>query len=227
MANNNTNSITAKIVDYRYIGKQQLNADDMGGIGCANWDNYLKVCRILATSAWDYTMGRAINDDVVATAVAGLLDFFGISYTDARKHTVRLLTAVVTRKPKRSDALKDALKAKKDAKKAWEDALSSEKSEAEIEALKAIYEDASKTVEKMYTEPHNYWFDPAPMFDAKTHNATPKARKNIEDTCADIFQERKFMSADEIKKEKQALDDERKGREIRKKKEAKAESASK
>jgi hypothetical protein len=71
--NNKTNAITAKIVEYRFIGKVQLNADDMGGVGCDNWNQYLNVCNALSVAAWNHTIGREIDADVVNTAIAGLL----------------------------------------------------------------------------------------------------------------------------------------------------------
>lgn len=221
--NNKTNAITAKIVDYRYIGKAQLNADDMGGVGCSTWDEYLKVCDVLTTAAWDHTMGKTSDDTLISTSIAGLLDFFGISYVDSKKYMARILAVLVGRKAQRSDKLKDAIKDKTKAKQAWEQAILDEKSESEQQALKEVYEQAKTEVDDLYAEPKNYWFDPAPMFNKKTKRATEKARKAIEDTCADIFTERQFMSADEIQKEQQALDDQRKGRKIRQKEESKAQ----
>lgn len=224
---NKTNAITAKIVDYRYIGKTQLNADDMGGLGCTNWDNYLSACNLLATSAWDYTMGKTVNDDAVITCISGLCNFFGISVTDCRAYSARILAVLIDRKANRSDALKDAIKDRTKAKNAWKDAIAENKPEDEIAALKAIHDEKDEIVNNLYAEPHNYWFDPAPMFDKKTKKATAKARKALEDTFADIFTERQFMSADDIQKEELRLADERKGRAIRKKNEAKAEKSAK
>lgn len=221
--NNKTNAITAKIVDYRYIGKAQLNADDMGGIGCSTWDEYLKVCNVLAVEAWNHTMGKASDENFVNTCVAGLLDFFGISYTDSKKYTPRILAMLVGRKANRSDTLRDAIKDKSAARKAWEQAIVDEKDETEVQALKEVYEKAKDEVDSLYAEPNNYWFDPAPMFDKRTKKATDKARKALEDTCADIFTERQFLSADELQKEAQALADQRKGRKLRQKEEAKVQ----
>lgn len=218
------NSITAKIVEYRYIGKVQLNADDMGGVGCDNWDQYLNVCSMLSVAAWNHTMGRATDDQLVNTAIAGLLDFFGIEVVDSSRYTARILSILVNRKAQRSQTLKDANKVKKTAKEAWEAGITAELPEEEIEALKTAYEDASAVVEALYREPNNYWFDPAPGFDTRTHKAKPAIRKALEDTCADIFTERQFMSADELKAERIALDDQRKGRKMRKKAEAKAQA---
>jgi hypothetical protein len=195
----------------------------MGGVGCSTWDEYLKVCNVLAVEAWNHTMGRATDDTLINTCIAGLLDFFGISYTDSKKYAPRLLSVLIARKPMRSDALKDALKVKSNAKKEWDKSIADEKSEAEQQALKEAYDKAKDDADALYAEPNNYWFDPAPMFDKKTKKATAKARKALEDTCADIFTERKFMSADEIQKEAQALADQRKGRKLRQKEEAKAQ----
>jgi hypothetical protein len=221
---NKTNAITAKIVDYRFIGKMQLNADDMGGVGCDNWNQYLNVCNTLSVAAWNHTIGREVNADIVNAAIAGLLDFFGISVVDSKKYTARILSVLVNRKAQRSQALKDACKEKREAKKAWEDAVTAEMDEAIIAERKEAYEAISETVDALYLEPNNYWFDPAPGFDAKTKKAKPATRKALEDTCADIFTERQFMSADELQAEKVALADERKGRKMRKKAEAKAEA---
>lgn len=218
------NSITAKIVDYRFIGKVQLTADDMGGVGCANWDQYLNVCSVLSVAAWNHTIGKATDDQIINTAIAGLLDFFGIEVVDSSRYTARILSVLVNRKAQRSQALKDANKAKKLAKEEWEDAIASELPEEEVEARKTAYEDASATVEALYREPKNYWFDPAPGFDTRTFKAKPAIRKALEDTCADIYTERQFMSADELKAERIALDDQRKGRKMRKKAEAKAKA---
>ena len=217
-----TNAMTDKIMEYRFIGKTQLNADDMGGVGCANWDNYLTACNLLATSAWDHIMGKSIDDNIVNTCIAGLFDFFGIEVTDSRKYFTRILSIMITRKANRSDELKEAIKDKKKAKNAWSEAIIEEKPEEEVEIFKAEYEKKCEEVDHLYTIPNNYWFDPAPMFDKKTKKATAKARKSLEDTMADIYTERQFMSADELQKEAQALADQRRGRKERAKDEKKA-----
>ena len=216
------NTMTDKIVEYRFIGKTQLNADDMGGVGCANWENYLTACNLLTASAWDYIIGKAIDDNIINACIAGLFDFFGIEVVDSRKYIARILSVMIARKANRSDALKDAIKDRTKAKNAWSEALVEEKPEEEVEILKAEYEKKCEEVDRLYTEPNNYWFDPAPMFDKKTKKATAKARKSLEDTFADIYTERQFMSADELQKEAQALADQRRGRKERVKDEKKA-----
>ncbi len=252
------NSITAKIVDYRFIGKVQLTADDMGGVGCANWDQYLNVCSVLSVAAWNHTIGKATDDQIINTAIAGLLDFFGIEVVDSARYTARILSVLVNRKAQRSQALKDALKVKKLAKEALDkydpdipvpedetvfspvvaalafasgmnaDIANKEATHVihykTLEELEADYEDACAKVDALYREPKNYWFDPAPGFDTRTFKAKPAIRKALEDTCADIYTERQFMSADELKAERIALDDQRKGRKMRKKAEAKAKA---
>ena len=242
------NSITAKIVDYRFIGKVQLTADDMGGVGCSNWDQYLNVCSVLSVAAWNHTIGKATDDQIVNVAIAGLLDFFGIEVVDSARYTARILSVLVNRKAQRSQTLKDAMKAKKLAKEALDNydpdaeetvspvvaglafanGMNADEAIEEatthvptLEALKTAYDDACAVVEALYREPKNYWFDPAPGFDTRTLKAKPAIRKALEDTCADIYTERQFMSADELKAERIALDDQRKGRKMRKKAEAK------
>ena len=224
---NKTNTMTAKIMEYRGIGKLQLNADDMGGVGCSTWDEYLKVCDILAVEAWNHTIGRSTDNTLIDTCVAGLLDFFGISYIDSKKHNARILISLVDIKPNRSKELKDAIKAKTAAKNAWDKAIAEEKSEEEISALKEAFEKAKEELDELYTKKNHYWFDPAPMFDKRTQKATDKARKRLEDACADIFSERQFKSADELQKEQQELDDQRRGRRIRQKEEAKQAKSAK
>lgn len=219
------NTMTDKIVEYRYIGKVQLNADDMGGVGCDTWNQYLSVCGVLSVAAWNHTIGRAVDGQLINTAIAGLLNFFGIEVVDSSRYTARILSVLVNRKPQRSQALKDALKAKKDAKIVWENAMTNGLADDVITAAKTAYDDASAAVEALYLAPNNYWFDPAPGFDTRTQKAKPAIRKALEDTCADIFTERQFMTADELKAERIALDDQRKGRKMRKKAEAQAENA--
>ena len=230
---NKTNAMTAKIVDYRFIGKMQLNADDMGGVGCSTWEEYLRVCSLLSVSAWNHTIGKATDDTIVENAISGILDFFGISVVDTKKYTARILSVLVERKAKRSDTLKDAIKDKKkanDALKAKVDALSADgktldeiNTDEEVIRLTDEAKVAKELVDSLYLLPNHYWFDPTPTFNAKTLKAKESARKALEDTCADIFTERQFMSAEELQREKIALKDQRKGREMRQKKESKAQ----
>lgn len=230
---NKTNALTAKIVDYRFIGKTQLNADDMGGVGCSTWEEYLRVCSLLSVAAWNHTIGKSNDDTIVENAISGILDFFGISVVDTKKYTARILSVLVERKAKRSDTLKDAIKEKNKANKAMKakaEALRVEgKTNDEITADEELirltneYNVAKELVDSLYLLPNHYWFDPTPTFNEKTLKAKESARKALEDTCADIFTERQFMSAEEIQREKIALKDQRKGREAREKKESKAQ----
>lgn len=222
--NTMTNSITAKIVDNRYIGKVQLNADDMGGVGCKAWEDYLNVCNALTVAAWNHTIGRANDMQIIGDCISNMMKFFGISVTDTERYYARILSVLVERKAQRSQTLKDAMKAKKQAKDEWSKAIADGEADEEIDRLKAVYEEHEECVNALYLEPNNYWFDPAPMFDKKTKKATAKARKALEDTLADIYTERQFMSADELAKEAQKLADERKGRKARQKEEAKAKA---
>ena len=221
--NNKTNAITEKIVELRELGKHQLNAEHMGGVGCKLWDEYNKVASLLAVSAWDHVMGLSINEDVVDTAISGLMSFFGVNVTDLKKYRARILCALIQYKGVKHDDLKQAIKDKNAAKKAWDKAIEDDKSEEEIATLKATYEENKQYVTDLYDVPGMYRIDPTPMFNKKTLAITSDGRKRLEDTFADIYIERKFMTAEEIRAEKIALDDERKGRSIRKKKEEKAE----
>ena len=219
----NIKTVSNTIIENRYIGKVQLTADDMGGEGCKNWEDYRLTCDKLTKEAYNYAVGRSVDANLIGVLTAGLFEFFGIEVADSSKYHARILATLVERKPQTSQDLKDARKDKSEAKKAWEEGIVEEKSEEEIEALKEEYEKCSKIVDDLYLEPKNYWFDIVPMLDRTKKHATPKARKALEDTCADILTERQFMSAEELATEAQRLADERKGRAIRKKAEKKAE----
>lgn len=221
----NINTVSNIIIENRYIGKIQLIADDMGGEGCKNWNDYRLVCDKLAKEAYNHAVGRAVDNNLIGVLTAGLFEFFGIKVADSSKYHARILATLVERKPQSSQALKDAKKAKNNAKKLWEEAIAEEKAEAVIEALKEEFEKCEEKVDELYLEPKNYWFDVVPMLDRSKKHATAKARKALEDTCADILTERQFMSAEELELEAKRLADERKGRAIRKKAEKKAEKA--
>lgn len=225
MTNTNTNTtIKNTILENRYIGKIQLTADDMGGMGCDNWNQYRQLCDNLATAAYNHTVGRAVDSNTLGLCVSVLFNFFGVETIDSSKYHARILASLVERKPNSSDELKNARKAKTAAKKAWEKALVDEESEDTINELKKAYETASDKVDTLYLEPNNYWYDLKPMLDRSKRHATAKARKALEDVCADIINERAFMSVEELQAEAVRLADERKGRKMRKKAEEKAKA---
>lgn len=218
----NTNTVSNTIVENRYIAKLQLTADDMGGAGCKLWNDYRLTCDKLAKEAYNKVVGRSVDANLIGVLTAGLFEFFGIKVADSSAYHARILAALVVRKPQTSQALKDARKAKKLAKDIWDKAVEEEKSEEEIATFKTAYDNCCDTVDNLMLEPHNYWKDFVPMLDRSKKHATAEARKALEDVCADIINEREFMSAEELEAEAQRLADERKGRKIRKKAEAKA-----
>ena len=236
MSNNTTTTIVLNdyasvIADNRWIAGAQLTGDDFTSTETTKasvlWKQYRQTCDILVNAYWDSLKpGQAIDDDLVGTAIAGLFQFFG---TDAKATTAnrnRLLTCCVTFTRNQSDAMKEARKDKKKAKDAYDKAKENEESEERIAELKADYDAKTAIVEDMEAQPHNVWYDKKPLRD-KNKKATMKCRKLIEDEIADIMTERANMSEEAKAKEQQELDDQRLGREIRKKKEAqqaKAES---
>lgn len=218
----NINTVSNLIVENRYIAKLQLTADDMGGAGCKTWNDYRLTCDKLAKEAYNKVVGRSVDANLIGVLTAGLFEFFGIKVADSSAYHARILAALVVRKPQTSQALKDARKAKKLAKDIWDKAVEEGKSEEEIATFKTAYDNCCDTVDNLMLEPHNYWKDFVPMLDRSKKHATAEARKALEDVCADIINEREFMSAEELEAEAQRLADERKGRKIRKKAEAKA-----
>ena len=219
-----TNTMKNTIIENRYIGKVQLTADDMGGIGCDNWNQYRQICDRLAKQAYDHAIGRAIDNNALGVYISAIFDFFGVETIDSSKYHARVLATMVERKPQTSQALKDARKEKKLAKDVWEKAIADDEPEEKLAELKAIYEECSDTLDQLYLEPKNYWYDLVPMLDRTKKHATAKARKALEDTCADIISERQLMTVEELEAEAIRLADERKGRKARKSKEEKAKA---
>lgn len=213
----NSNNFGAKIIENRFIGKTQLNADDLGGIGCSAWDQYRQLCDNIVIAANDRLTGRGVDANTLGASIAGLFALFGVQAPADAMYQNRIMVAVINRKPNRSPALRDKIKEKTAAKKAWDSAVANESAEAEIATLKAAYENLSDEVTALYAEPNNFWYDLTPMLDSKKKHATASARKAIEDIIADIIAERELMTAEELQAEAQRLDDERKGREMRKK----------
>lgn len=218
------NTMKNTIVENRYIGKIQLTADDMGGAGCDNWNQYRQICDRLAKQAYDHAVGRAVDKNALGVYISAIFEFFGVDTIDSSKYHARILATMVERKPQSSQTLKDARKAKTVAKKEWEQAITNEETEEKIAELKAVFEEKSQVLEDLYLEPKNYWYDLVPMLDKTKRHATAKARKALEDTCADIISERQLMSIEELEAEAVRLADERKGRKLRKKEEEKAKA---
>lgn len=216
-----TNSIGSKIIDNRFIGKVQLNADDLGGVECSTWKNYTQLCDNIVAESWKRLHGKGVNSNTLGISVTGLFTLFGVDVKATDTYQNRLMCAVITRKPQKSDALKKALKAKKEALEEYNKALILE-DEALATTRKTTLDELTATVEALYLEPNNYWFDLVPMLDRTKMHATAQARKAIEDVIADIIGERSLMTIEELQREAQKLADERKGRALRKREEAKA-----
>lgn len=216
------NTMRDAIVENRYMAAVQLTADDMGGLGCDNWNQYRQLCDNLAKAAWNHTMGREVDAQVLGICVSALFNFFGVEVVDSSKYHARILSCLVTRKPQYSDEYKKARKDKNEKKKAWADAMVEKQTEEKIAELKADFEKAEEVLNELRLTPMHYWKDPAPMLDKARKHATADARKALEDTCADIVNEREFMTAEELQAEAQRLADERKGRKLRKQAENKA-----
>jgi hypothetical protein len=158
-------------------------------------------------------------------SVAALFTLFGVEATATPEYQHRLMVAVINRKPIRSEALKNAQKDAKSAKTALDNAIIAEQSDEQIATLRADHEAKVQAVNALYAEPNNYWFELVPMLDKSKKHASASARKAIEDVIADVINERALMTVEELQAEAQRLADERKGRKMRKKQEAKAAKA--
>ena len=217
----NTNTMGSKIIDNRYIGKVQLNADDMGGVGCSTWEQYVKLCDNIVVESWKRLHGKGVDANALGLSVTGLFSLFGVDAKPTPEYQHRLMVAVINRKAQRSDKLKSATKAKSEAKKVYEQALADGKDDETLATLKADLDEKTKALEALYLETGNYWFELQPMLDNTRKHASANARKAIEDTVADIIAERDLMTIEELQAEAQRLADERKGRMLRKREEAK------
>lgn len=222
----NTNTMGSKIIDNRYIGKIQLNADDMGGVGCSTWEQYIKLCDNIVFESWKRLHGKGVDINALGLSVTGLFSLFGVDVKPTPEYQHRLMVAVINRKAQRSDKLKSATKAKREAKEAYEAALANGEAD-NATALKTVFDEKTKALEALYLESGNYWFELQPMLDNTRKHASANARKAIEDTIADIIAERDLMTIEELQAEAQRLADERKGRLLRKREEEKARQQAK
>lgn len=220
-----TNEFGSKIIDNRFIGKTQLNADDLGGATCSTWVQYRQLCDNIVIASYERLHGKGVDSNVLGMSVAGLFTLFGVEATATPEYQHRLMVSVINRKPIRSQALKDAQKDAKTAKTALDNAILTEQSDEQIATLRADHESKVAAVNALYEEPNNYWFELVPMLDKSKKHASANARKAIEDVLADIINERALMTMEELQAEAQRLADERKGRKMRKKAEAKAAKA--
>ena len=226
---NNTMAIEmAELInDNRYIAAAQLSADDM----TTNlWKDYRTACDILAVQAWNSLNKRVKEgeENLFAFALAGLFNFFGSDAKATPDVCHRFVLSCVTVKVKKSDAFKKAEKALREAKVALSEL--EEKSDATEEAIaaaKSKVEDCEAVKTELAAQPKNKWYEFEPMLDKTKKHASPKCRKLIEDTMADLMHERALMTAEEKQAEAQRLADERKGRKMRKQEEAKAEKSAK
>lgn len=254
----NNNTFASIIIDNRFIANAQLNADDLGTLSA--WEEYRKVCDVLAISAWN-SLHSKDNGQIMGAALAGLFDFFGVDAKATVPMQKRFTLACVQVKREQSVAMKKARKALAEAKKtqqkgtiisvkewsetdllnkiswtnmlkgATDNRLSEEELadlKAKVEALDAKYEPkevevapeilqdavdkAQAEVDRLASEPMNVWYNKVPMLTSDRKHASPKCRKLIEDTIADIIAERELMTAEELQAEALTLKAERKAR---------------
>lgn len=214
MKNTNTTTMTNEyaniITDNRFIASAQLDADDMGKKA---WEEYRKVCDVIAVSAWRSLYAKDGKDHLGA-ALAGLFDFFGMDTKATTAMQKRVILACVVYKKEQSVAMKNANKALRKAKVALAEAMDStdETIKATIPTRKAQVDDAQEKVDALKAEPNNVWYQKTPMLDASRKHATAKCRKLIEDTMADIIAERSLMTIEELQEEALQLKAARKAR---------------
>ena len=218
-----TNEYAQTIIDNRWIATAQLDADDMGKTA---WKQYRQICDNIAIASWNSLCHKTdAEDNTLALSVSAL---FALVESDAKAIPAmqkRFILACVTYKKEQSIAMKKARKMLKDDKAKLEEAQEAEiKDETYITIMLEKVEADKAEIERLEGEPMNVWYNKTPNLTKDRKHATPKCRKFIEDTLADILTERSLMTVEELQKEAQELADQRKGRKIRKEKEAKAKA---
>lgn len=202
------NEYAITINDNRYIAGAQLTADDMGP---TTWKQYRQLCDVLALASWKSLL-KGSDENEVGLALTGLFAFFGSDAKAMSYYQRRLMLCCVTIKKEQSIAMKKARKALRDAKAKLEEELEAGKAEVEVSALQLKVEEAKELVEKLESEPNNVWYQKTPMLDNTRTHANAKCRKLIEDTIADILNERELMSPEQLQQEALQLKAERKAR---------------
>jgi hypothetical protein len=214
------NEYANAITDNRWMAKAQLDADNMG---TTTWKQYTQLCDNIAIASWDKLTGRKGDDDTLAKSLIGLFAFFGCDARPTVDMQNRFLLSCVTVKRMQSEAMRQARKNLRSAKNLLEEAQESiPLDEKAVEIYQNKVKEYEATVTRMESEPKNVWYDKIPMLSADYSHASKKCRKLIEDEMADVLAERGLMTIEEKLAERQRLDDERDGRNRRKKKEAQA-----
>lgn len=199
----------------------QLTADD---VGPKTWAQYRQLCDNIAKAAWDTMNGKAKDDNIVGISLAGLFAFFELDIKALPAYQRRILVACIDKKRMRSDAMKDAYKARNAAKKALDEALESDDENVDTTALQTAYEATKEEITRLKAIPGNEWFDPIPMLDKDKKHASQQCRKYIEDAICDFVTEREFMTSEQLAEEALALKMQRKAREQLKKEAEKAQA---
>lgn len=211
----NTNIFADKINENRYIAAVQLTADDMGK---ETWEQYRQIVDSLAIAAWRDLCGKKTKE-TIGLCTTGLLAFFGVDAKATSTIQRRLQLCCVTVKREQSVKMKNAKKDLTNAKKSLaameekrdEDPENEELNTA-VQVAQALVDECEEKVEELTLEPGNVWYNHTPMLDSSKLHASTKCRKLIEDTIADLINERSLMSYEDLVAEAEALKAERKAR---------------
>lgn len=225
MSNNTTapvvNVYADAISENRWMANAQLTADDMGPTA---WKQYRTLMDNIAIASWHSLIKQKSTtiEDIVAKSLGGLFAFFGSDAKPTPDIQRQFLVACVNVKKKQSEQMKEARKALRKAKVELSEAEEVGQPKNVLDALEAKVESAQAEVERLEALPGHVWYDKEPMLDNTRKHANAKCRKLIEDTMADIIATRALMTVEEKQAEALRLKDERKGRKMREKQEAKA-----
>lgn len=184
------------IANNRWMAKEQLDMDDMGK---TLWKQYCQLCDNVAVESWN-SLNNKCDEDVLATSLKLLFNFFGCDVKATPMVQKRFLLACVTIKKFSSDDMKKARKELRQARVALNDPAE----DSNLEQLQIAVDKAKAEVERLEALPKHYWSDPTPLLKDKKH-ATKDCRKKIEDAMADLISERSLMTAEELAAEELAL----------------------
>ena len=209
------NAYADLINNNRYIAGAQLTVDDLGN---DLWEKYRNLTDALAVASWRSLCGKDTKN-TIGLSVTALLAFFGIDAKATTTMQKRLMVCCVTVKREQSAILKSTKSALSKAKASVADLTvqrdehpEDPKYQTALDVAEARVEELTAEIETLTAQPGNLWYQHSPMLDSSRLHASIKCRKLIEDTFADIINERALMTVEELQLEAETLKAERKAR---------------
>lgn len=190
------NTAAEAIVANRYIATKSTEPADF--VDAEDAEGYLTAVDVLCHAVYD-VITRYDEDTMqgLDNAVFGVAVYFGVDSTMIATSALsyRAITAMSGMVTKKSDDLREAEKEAREARKDVKEAEAKGVKAEKLAALRKVAAAAANHVAVLEAEPENKWYEPRTMFAANMTNASPRARKNLEDLVADVIMERQYKSA--------------------------------